>query len=344
MGAGFMLAFVAAATFGATTPVIQRLGHGVGSFTTAALLYAGAALFAAPTRRASTLEAPVRLRHAPRLALIALFGAVLAPAALAWGLQHASGTSAGLMLNVEAPLTVVLGALLNHERVGGRVWGALLLMGVGAAVMLTGRASDDGANLLGLVAILLATCGWALDNALTSPLASLDASGVVLAKATLGAAASLALAFVSHEPLPPVGASAGLVLCGATGYGASLRLYLLAQRRIGSARTASIFSVAPFVAAMVAAVLGQPVGLFTGLAAVPMLAGLWLHATERHAHRHRHVATEHEHAHSHDDGHHTHTHEGALATASHSHVHRHERLEHEHEHAADVHHVHTHDA
>jgi len=79
MGAGFMLAFVAAATFGATTPVIQRLGHGVGSFTTAALLYAGAALFAAPTRRASTLEAPVRLR----LALIALFGAVLAPAALA---------------------------------------------------------------------------------------------------------------------------------------------------------------------------------------------------------------------------------------------------------------------
>jgi drug/metabolite transporter (DMT)-like permease len=340
--AGFTLALVAAAAFGATTPVVQRLGHGVGMFATAALLYAGAALVALPTRRRATREAPVRARHLPRLAMIALFGAVLAPAALAWGLQRASGTSAGLMLNVEAPLTVVLGALLNHEHVGRRVWGALALMCVGAGLLLTGHVSGDGASILGLAAILLATAGWALDNALTSPLASLDASSVVLVKASLGAAASVALAFAFGEPRPSLAVSAGLLACGATGYGASLRLYLLAQRRIGAARTASIFSVAPFIAALVAALFGQPIGILTVLAAAPMLLGLWLHATERHAHRHRHTEHEHEHAHSHDDGHHTHTHDGA-SVGSHSHRHHHDAIDHVHEHGADEHHIHTHD-
>jgi drug/metabolite transporter (DMT)-like permease len=342
--AGFTLALVAAAAFGAATPVIQRLGHGVGMFSTAALLYTGAALFALPTRRGATIEAPVRARHLPRLAMVALFGAVLAPAALAWGLQHASGTSAGLMLNVEAPLTVVLGALLNYEHVGKRVWGALALMCVGAALLLTGHAGDSRASLFGLVAILLATAGWALDNALTSPLASLDTSSVVLAKAALGASASAVLALVFREPCPTLVAVGGLVACGATGYGISLRLYILAQRRIGAARTASIFSVAPFVAALVAALLGQPVGVAVLLAAAPMFLGLWLHATERHAHRHQHVEVDHEHAHSHDDGHHTHHHAEPPVVGSHSHPHHHDRLDHEHEHGADAHHAHTHDA
>jgi drug/metabolite transporter (DMT)-like permease len=258
-------------------------------------------------------------------------------------LQRTSGTSAGLMLNVEAPLTVVLGALLNHEHVGKRVWGALALMCVGAALLLTSHVTDSGTSLVGLVAILVATSGWALDNALTAPLASLDTSSIVLVKASLGAAASIALALAFREPRPTLASSAGLLVCGATGYGASLRLYVLAQRRLGAARTASIFSAAPFVAALVAALLGQPVRGVTLLAAVPMLLGLWLHATERHAHLHGHAEVDHEHAHSHDDGHHTHDHL-ELPVGSHSHPHHHDGLDHEHEHGADAHHVHTHDA
>jgi drug/metabolite transporter (DMT)-like permease len=339
--AGFLLALVAAAAFGATTPVVQRLGHGVGPFTTAALLYAGAALFALPTRRAADVEAPIRPRHFPRLLMIALFGAVLAPAALAWGLQRSSGTSAGLLLNVEAPLTVVLGAALNHEHVGRRIWGALALMVAGAALLLVGHVTAERSSILGLVAILVAVSGWALDNAITAPLSSLDSSTVVLVKASLGTLASVAVAFALGESLPSLAVSAGLFVCGATGYGAGLRLYILAQRRVGAARTASIFSVAPFVAAVVAALLGQPIGLLTVLAAVPMLLGLWLHATERHAHRHLHDEVDHEHAHSHDDGHHTHSH-GSAVVGAHSHPHRHEPVAHEHEHTGDAHHAHRH--
>ncbi|MEP7283480.1 MAG: EamA/RhaT family transporter, partial [Rubrivivax sp.] len=40
---GGLLALLAAVLFGVSTPLVQRFGAGVGAFTTAALLYAGAA-------------------------------------------------------------------------------------------------------------------------------------------------------------------------------------------------------------------------------------------------------------------------------------------------------------
>jgi len=44
---GGLLAVLAATLFGISTPLVQRAGVDVGPFTTAALLYAGAALLGA---------------------------------------------------------------------------------------------------------------------------------------------------------------------------------------------------------------------------------------------------------------------------------------------------------
>ncbi|MBK9037427.1 MAG: hypothetical protein IPL61_40320 [Myxococcales bacterium] len=44
IASGVMLAAFAAIAFGATTPVVAWAGRGLGPFTTAALMYAGAAL------------------------------------------------------------------------------------------------------------------------------------------------------------------------------------------------------------------------------------------------------------------------------------------------------------
>jgi drug/metabolite transporter (DMT)-like permease len=59
------------------------------------------------------------------------------------------------------------------------------------------------------------------------------------------------------EPLPRIPSAAVLVACGATGYGASLYLYLRAQRRIGAARTGSVFALAPFIGASTAWAAGD---------------------------------------------------------------------------------------
>ena len=105
---GGMLALLAAALFGLSTPMVQSLGKGVGSFTTAALLYAGAAVVAWVVRQSAAKEAGIQRSDWPRLIPMAGAGAVIGPVALAWGLQHTSGSSASLMLTLEAVFTAVL--------------------------------------------------------------------------------------------------------------------------------------------------------------------------------------------------------------------------------------------
>jgi drug/metabolite transporter (DMT)-like permease len=338
--AGLVSALLAAVAFGVTTPLVQRFGRGVGPFWTATLLYVGAATVAAATRRRDTEEAPLRRSHALRLVAMALAGATAAPAAFAWGLQRTSGLSAALALNFEAVFTAALGWLLYREHVGRRVALALGLMTIGGIILVVGRAQQGPLQLTGLLAVTAATLAWGLDNALSNTLASLDPARVVLAKASLGALCSVLLAYALGES-PPVAASiVGLLACGGTGYGLSLRLYLRAQRRIGAARTASLFATAPFFAAGVAVAFGEPFGGgSTGLALVPMLLGLGLHLTERHAHAHRHRPLTHAHAHRHDDPHHEHVHE-APVPMEHSHEHTHGPIEHDHEHMPDLHHDH----
>jgi drug/metabolite transporter (DMT)-like permease len=341
---GALLAVVAAVSFGITTPLVELAGRGVGSLTTAALLYLGACLSAAllgSVTRAS--GPPLTAAHLPRLAAVALFGAAVAPVLLAWGLQRAGATTGSLLLNLEAVFTVLLAGAFYREPLGGRVLVALSLMVLAGVLLAVDGARTAGWDGVGVLAVAGATLAWSLDNTLTRPLSDLDPVMVVAAKGALGATLTGSLALlVRHEPLPPAGRSLVLLACGATGYGLSLRLYLLAQRRIGAARTGSIFAVAPFVGAALAWLLGAgSAGPVTAVSAGLFAIGVLLHLTERHGHRHLHEAIEHDHAHRHDDWHHDHVHDSPVE-GEHTHVHRHEALEHNHEHAPDIHHGHTH--
>jgi drug/metabolite transporter (DMT)-like permease len=339
---GTAIAVAAAVLFGATAPLVTHFGRGVGPFATAALLYAGAAAAAGSVRRRDH-EAPVDRRHARRIALVALFGAAIAPACLALGLQHAGALAASLLLNLEAVFTITFAALIYREPLGRRVVVAGALMVAGGA-LLAARTSDvGGGDWIGIAAVVAATLGWALDNTLTRPLADRDPRAVVFWKALLGAGLATFAALAARDRWPHLGAACALLACGAAGYGWSLRLYLRAQRVLGAARTGSLFAFGPFVGALIAYAAGDRGGEgLIGAASACFVGAVILHATERHGHRHRHERLEHEHAHSHDDGHHAHDHDPAVLTA-HSHWHVHDSLEHEHAHGADLHHRHRHD-
>jgi hypothetical protein len=160
-------------------------------------------------------------------------------------------------------------------------------------------------------------------------------------KGALGASVTALLAMAFGEPPPRLGPALGLLAVGASGYGLSLRFYLLAQRSFGAARTGSVFAFAPFVGAVVAFMLGERSSSFWMLVgAALMVAGIVLHLAEGHSHEHQHEAIEHEHAHTHDDAHHAHSH--PVSTGPHSHLHRHEPLRHAHAHVPDEHHGHRH--
>jgi drug/metabolite transporter (DMT)-like permease len=340
--AGGLLALLAAVLFGLSTPLLQLLGKGLGPFTTASLLYTGAALVGTALRRPASREAALSRTDMPRLLLVAFSGAVVGPVALAWGLQRASGAGASLLLTLEALFTALLARLLYRETIDRRVGAAMLLLVAGGALLALDQAGAGRAQLAGLAAVLLATAAWGVDNAISRALAERDPGQVVLAKCGLGAVATLALALTALEPLPTLPAALGLLAVGATGYGLSLRFYLLAQRAFGAARTGSVFACAPFIGALGALALGDRSGGWLMVAAGGLMAaGVFLHLAERHSHEHAHEAMAHEHAHAHADGHHGHSHE-FMPTGTHSHPHVHEPVRHEHPHSPDQHHQHRH--
>ena len=343
---GGLLALLAAALFGLSTPLVQRFGQGLGAFSTAALLYAGAAFVALWMRQPVELEAKLSRADLPRLLAMACFGAVIGPVALAWGLQRTSGASASLMLTLEALFTVVLAWRLYGESMDKRVATAMLLLLAGGIALVADQGLAGNTQLLGLLAVLVATAAWGLDNTLSRGVAERDPAQVVTVKSSLGATASTLLALLFAEPLPSLTAALALFAVGAVGYGLSLRFYLLAQRAFGAARTGSVFAFAPFIGAMGAFAFGdRSMGWIMLLAGLLMLAGVALHLIESHGHPHTHEVLEHEHAHSHDpqyaDGHHLHTHD-VMPIGPHSHPHRHEPMQHTHPHVPDAHHGHTH--
>ena len=339
---GGLLALLAAALFGLSTPLVQHFGEGLGAFTTAALLYAGAAVVAVLMRHPPEREAALMRSDLPRILAMAGFGAVIGPVALAWGLQRTSGSSASLMLTLEALFTALLAWRLYGETMDRRVGLAMLFLLAGGIALVLEQGIAGNTQLSGLLAVLIATAAWGVDNTLSRGVADRDPGQVVLAKSTLGAAATVGLSILFGEPLPSMLAAGALLAIGATGYGLSLRLYLLAQRAFGAGRTGSVFAFAPFIGALGAFALGSRSGTWMlAVGGALMLAGVVLHLFESHGHEHDHDALEHEHAHSHDDAHHLHTHD-PMPSGQHSHLHRHESLHHVHPHVPDAHHVHTH--
>lgn len=339
---GGLFALLAAFLFGVSTPLVQRYGVGVGSFTTAALLYAGTALVGAVLRRPREREAQVQRVDVPHLILMAIFGAGIGPVALAWGLQHTSGTSASLMLTLEAVFTAVLARIWYHETLDRRVTLAMSLLTLGGMLLVLDRAGAGTGQVAGLLAVMLATVAWGVDNSLSRAVADRDPGQVVMFKGAIGALATTAIAVTLGEPAPGASQALALLAIGATGYGLSLRFYLLAQRAFGAARTGSVFAFAPFVGAVVAVALGDRTGsAWMVVGAALMIIGIVLHLAEQHSHDHEHSLLTHEHAHSHADGHHEHVHD-PMPSTNHSHVHQHAPSRHTHDHVPDEHHSHQH--
>jgi drug/metabolite transporter (DMT)-like permease len=218
----------------------------------------------------------------------------------------------------------------------------MLLMVAGGVLLILNQGGVGNPQFWGLFAVIAATAAWAVDNTLSRALADRDPGRVIFAKSALGAAATTLLALLFREPLPPATAMLGLVVVGASGYGLSLRFYLLAQRAFGAARTGSVFAFAPFIGAALAIAMGdRSAGWMMAAGGLLMMVGVVLHLAETHAHAHHHDPLQHEHAHRHDDGHHDHAHD-PMPAGPHSHLHVHKEESHAHPHVPDAHHAHRH--
>jgi drug/metabolite transporter (DMT)-like permease len=339
---GAAIGLGAALLFGLSAPVAKLLLPGSGPFMLAGLLYLGSGLGLLglgpllPRHR----EAPLRRGDAAPLLGVVLAGGVVGPVLLMLGLGRLPGSSASLLLNLEAPFTIALAVFAfgeSLERI--EIAGAAAVVAGAAALGLQGPMGE--VHTLGALCVAGACFAWAIDNNLSQRLSLHDPVAITRVKSLAAGSANVLLAVALGEHLAGGRALLGALVTGFLGYGVSIVLHLLAMREVGAARQAAFFATAPFAGALASVpLLSERLTPREIGAAAVMALGVVLMLRARHAHGHVHEALEHEHAHAHDE-HHLHVHEGGVSE-THSHPHVHAALAHDHPHLPDAHHRHRH--
>lgn len=341
-----IFALAAAAIFGVSTPLAKLLLGEVSPVMLAGLLYLGSGLGLALARIARPAnrrlqEAPLAGRDWIWLFAAVVFGGIVAPVLLLWGLSGSGAAGTSLLLSFEGVITALVAAVLFREAVGARLWTAALVMLAGGVTLAYDPGSPLALSLPSLAVVGACFC-WALDNNLTRKIAGADPVAAAMIKGLAAGAFNFGLGLALGEKLPPPGTTAAAAGLGFAAYGVSLVLFIYALRHLGAARTAAHFGTAPFIGAAVAVpLLGEP--LTPGLIAATLLMALatWLVLTESHGHEHRHERMTHTHRHVHDE-HHQHAHHGDEGSEPHAHEHVHEPMRHAHPHTPDLHHRHGH--
>lgn len=355
-GFGALLALCSAVLFGISTPIAKRLLDSLPPFTLAGLFYLGAALLLLPTvlRQAKLQSDKPRPNHGPLglptdpknaayLAGAILFGGVLGPLALLFGLRLALASSVSMLLNLETVATAILGVLLFREHLGR--WTIIANLGVLAAgVMLSVEGGTPG--LIGGLLVALAAISWGFDNHFTALIDGIRPAESTFWKGLVAGSVNLTIGLSTTEELvfsAPVWL--GALAVGALSYGASITLYITSAQKLGAVRAQMIFAAAPIFGVLGSVFwLGEPFTLIQGCAAILIAGSIAALFFDKHGHTHKHEANRHTHEHTHNDGHHEHFHGGQSAGVRHVHEHVHEPQHHKHEHWPDLHHRHNHNS
>jgi drug/metabolite transporter (DMT)-like permease len=348
MNRNVLYALLAAALFGASTPFAKLLIGDLSPVLLGGLLYLGSGLglgVARLVRDRGWTSSGLARGEWPWLLGAIFFGGVMGPVALLVGLAHTSGSTASLLLNLEAVLTALIAWLVFRENADRRIVLGMAAIVAGSVVLSWPQGPTGASDWAGPLAVAAACVCWAIDNNLTRKVSASDALFIASSKGLMAGAFNTVLALALGAALPGTSTVLTTMLVGLLGYGVSLVLFVLALRGLGTARTGAYFSTAPFLgAALALLLLGEHPTPAFGLAAALMGLGVYLHLTEQHTHVHTHEPMAHSHRHVHD-AHHQHAHDFAWeAGRPHTHWHEHTAITHKHPHFPDIHHRHAHDA
>ncbi len=355
MNPGVLHAVCSALLFGMGMPLSKLLLVSVSPLMLAALLYLGSGLGLALVR--CVRREPSVLPKGTQwfwLGGAVLAGGVMGPLLLMLGLSRFPAAGASLLLNAEGVFTALLAWWVFKENFDRRIaWGMGAIVAGGLVLswpLEAGPSASLSAGSLTGAALIVAACiAWAVDNNLTRKVSLADAGFIAMVKGLVAGSVNLMVALVMSAALPGIQTMLLAGLLGFASYGASLVLFVLALRHLGTARTGAYFSVAPFAGAALSVwLLNDPVTWPLLAGGALMLVGVVLHMTEHHQHAHRHEEISphegHSHMHRHgDDPHHQHAHNPPVPKGTlHSHAHGHAALSHFHAHFPDAHHQHEH--
>ncbi len=303
---GYVYAILAAVLFGASTPAAKWLLNDASPWLLAGILYLGSGIgllmiyVIKNISHAPRVEAPLKGSDWSWLAGSIIFGGILAPVLLLFGLESTEAGGASLLLNLEGVATALLAWFVFKENFDRRIMIGMIAILVGSMI-LSWTNSFQLSNLHGPLMIAAACMAWGIDNNLTKKISASDALQISMIKGLIAGTTNtlLAIKFGAIDIAMSTVIIGGLV--GFLGYGLSLYAFVLSLRQIGAARTGAYFSLAPFIGAFIAVLAGsQEISIQLVLASLIMGYGVWLHLSENHEHAHTHEEMKHEHSHVHD--------------------------------------------
>lgn len=343
---GAVIATLAAVLFGVSPVLIKIVSGKIPPILMAGILYIGSAAGLAVLRlsRREKFFAPLKqlpLRQKKQLCGAILCGGILAPICLAYGISQAPAFLVSALFNLETVATTLIAWWIFKEHVGGRVWFGQALILVGS-IVISFAGSVSMSVLFPSLCIAAASILWAIDNNLTRDIEELPGALLAEVKGHVAGIFNTGLGLFLGQRIADANAIAGTFVIGIFCYGISLLCIVVALRKIGTSRTGTFFSMAPFVGMLASVVfLAERPPMSQWIAGVLMFLGICALYQEHHEHEHTHEEMEHTHMHV-TDAHHQHEHDGNEGPEPHSHKHKHTRLTHTHPHHPDIHHRHGH--
>ncbi len=104
------------------------------------------------------------------LAIVALFGAAMAPLMYVYGLSQTTAVNTSLLLNMESLFTVFIAVVIFRERGARKDYFGILLLLIGAVFITTNGEFQNltlAQQIIGNLLIILACLFWGIDNNLS---------------------------------------------------------------------------------------------------------------------------------------------------------------------------------
>jgi drug/metabolite transporter (DMT)-like permease len=218
--------------------------------------------------------------------IITIFGGVLAPVLLMYGLEETAASTAAILTNGEIVFTIALSSIFFGEKPHGRVGlFAVILVVIGLFIATTEdlKALESIVQLkTGNIMILAAMFMWAIDNNVSRRLTSrASPAKIAMVKSLAGGLVLIAIALALGKGSIIVGIKYDMwiliVGMSIAGFGGALLLFLEGIKRIGTVRTMSMFSLTPVFGLVIAALaLGESITVFQGIATGLIILGIIL--------------------------------------------------------------------
>ncbi len=218
--------------------------------------------------------------------IVTIFGGVLAPVLLMYGLEETAASTAAILTNGEIVFTIALSSIFFGEKPHGRVGlFAVILVVIGLFIATTEdlKALESIVQLkTGNIMILAAMFMWAIDNNVSRRLTSrASPAKIAMVKSLAGGLVLIAIALALGKGSIIVGIKHDMwiliVGMSIAGFGGALLLFLEGIKRIGTVRTMSMFSLTPVFGIVIAALaLGESITVFQGIATALIILGIIL--------------------------------------------------------------------